>query len=88
MTKKNSTMKGKAGVQYCGSTSCIITDNAAMIAEKTISRTENFLIGIFFAMVGIMVDMKGIPNCDIKGYSHAHEGAHQRQDGFGVQPFI
>ena len=69
MTKKNSTMKGRAGVLYCGSTSCIITDNAAMIAEKTISRTENFLIGIFFAMVRMVVGTKGVFDYDIESYS-------------------
>jgi len=69
MTKKNSTMKGRAGVLYCGSTSCIITDNAAIIAEKTISRTENFLIGIFFAMVRMVVGTKGVFDYDIESYS-------------------
>lgn len=69
MTKKNSKMKGRAGVLYCGSTSCIITDNAAIIAEKTISRTENFLIGIFFAMVRMVVGTKGVFDYDIESYS-------------------
>jgi len=71
MTKKNSTIKGRAGVLYCGNTSCIITDMAAMTAEKTISRTENFLIGIFFAMVGMVVGTKGVFNHDVEGYSNS-----------------
>jgi len=69
MTKKNSTIKGRAGVLNCGNTSCIITDSAAMIAEKTISRTENFLIGIFFAMVRMMVGAKDVSDYDIEGDS-------------------
>ena len=42
-----------------------------MIAEKIISRTENFLIGIFFAMVGMVVGTKGVFNHDVEGYSNS-----------------
>jgi Kef-type K+ transport system membrane component KefB len=39
-----------------------------MIAEKIISRTENFLIGIFFAMVGMVVGTKSVFNHNVKSY--------------------
>ncbi len=68
MTKKKSTIKGRAGVLYCGRASCIITDKAAMTAEKTISRTENFLIGIVFAMVRMVVEMKSVSDGGVDGY--------------------
>ena len=63
-------MKGKAGVLYCGSTSCIIADKPATIAEKTISRTENFLIGIFFAMVRLILT-KSVFKHNIKSEGNA-----------------
>ena len=81
-------MKGRAGVLYCGSTSCIITDKAAITAENTISRTENFLIGIVFAMVRMLLEMKGIPDHDIEGYGYACQRANQRENGLGMQPFV
>lgn len=84
MTKKKSTMKGSAGVQYCGRTSCIITDKAAMTAEKTISRTENFLIGIFFAMVRCLLMMKGLFYHDVKGDSNSYQRANQRENRLGL----
>ena len=88
MTKKKSTMKGSAGVLYCGSTSCIITDKAAMTAEKTISRTENFLIGIVFAMVRMLFETKGVFDNDIEGNEHTCQRANQCENRLGVQPFV
>ena len=53
-----------------------------------ISRTENFLIGIVFAMVRMLLEMKGIPDHDIEGYGNACQRAYQRENGHGVQPFV
>ncbi len=63
-------MKGSVGVLYCGNASCMMTDSTATTAENTISRTENFLIGIFFAMI-VLMGMEGVFNHDVEGYSHA-----------------
>lgn len=80
-------MNGSAGVLYCGSASCIITDNAAMMAEKTISRTENFLIGIFFAMVRLVLT-KGVSYHDIKSDGNASHGTNDCEQGTGLQSLI
>lgn len=80
-------MNGSAGVLYCGSASCIMTDKAAMIAEKTISRTENFLIGIFFAMVRLVL-MKGVFYHDVKSYGKACQGTNNGEQRQGLQSLI
>jgi len=80
-------MNGSAGVLYCGSASCIMTDKAAMMAEKTISRTENFLIGIFFAMVRFVL-MKDVLYHDVKSNGKACQGANDGKQRHGLQSLI
>jgi len=75
-----------AGVLYCGNANCMMTDSTAITAENTISRTENFLIGIFFAMVGF--GMKGVFDYDVEGYGHACQRADEDEQRCGVQPLV